>query len=123
MNICLVSNTPVGGFKSFVVNIVSLLIRENCKVTILLLNRKSQIDIPGVEIITYDISEHQRTSWKRYYFKIRSTCERLLYRINSHRFERENLLKHALFHAQLGAAHTVERCSETINLSEFDCAG
>ena len=118
MRVCLVSNGPTGGFKSFLENVAQLLLKNNCEVSIVFLGN-IKVDIPGTDTIYFDLYKHQ--NGRKRLIQVHSLIEKIVHRLNPKRTLREAKLKHTLFQYQLRSAYAVESCTEVIDLSNYDC--
>ncbi len=119
MKVCLLSNTPVAGFKTFLISISRCLTKNGCDVTVVNLNKENSIFIEGTEQLIYELSDHIKNIALSPGEKIESLIERILFRIKK-TDSPKSILKHNLFHSQLKALHAARNC-ERLDLSSFDC--
>lgn len=119
MNLCLLSRCPEGGFKSFIQNLSSLLLKHNHEVTIILLDNNEDIKIQGVRKRYFDIELNSTFYLHRKPHRMRRFIERVIFHFKHSK--QNDVLKHQSFHGQVSAEWIVKYCNTTLDLSEFDC--
>lgn len=117
MKICLISSIPIGGFKSFLENIASLLCNNNCEVSVLFLNENYKTNLANVRQLSFKmvINSSNRKSF---------TMRRLLKKVKYHfkkNLSRDEVLSLQIFRSQIAAADSVLNSKQHIDLTEYDC--
>ena len=120
LNICLISMTPYGGFKSFLESISLRLLKNACDVTILFLSEDNIISLDGVKIHKYILNEHVKYDALRTIYKIKSLLGTLVFRFKRKHTEDE-ILENNLYHSQLKATLISKNINPKLDLSEYDC--
>ena len=119
MNICLISLSPVGGFKSFIENIALHFLRLGCRVTFLSLSKECCLDITGVEVRCLDLNSVSRINEITISERIDSVIKRAMFRMKHNPTDWDDL-QNNLYHSQLKALSRARSCNK-VDLSKFDC--
>ncbi len=118
--VCLISMTPVGGFKSFLENIVQRLSDTNFEVTILSLSKNNDIDIPYARKRVFELDDYSNCEALTVGERLKNLVERFLFRMKGKHTDKE-ILKHNLYNSQLKAISRAKSCAGKVDLSEYDC--